>query len=566
MKKIVAILLSTVSLSVWAGTEPPGYSVVSASPYATRIGMQTLKNGGNAFDAAVAVTAALAVTEAYHSGLGGGGFWLLYDAKNNKNIFVDGRETAPHAATKNMYLDEHGKPIKDLSLFGPLASAIPGEPAALAHISKKYGTLPLAKTLQPAIELALTGFKVDELYRSIVMNRRINQHLMTYPSTANIFSPNGKAPEVGQRIVQKDLARTLKGLAKLGHKGFYEGKVAKKLVHEVRKNGGIWSLADLKNYKVIEREPLESDYLGTQIITAPPPSAGGISLISMLNILSHYPLAELSEASRIHLNVEAMRLAYWDRAEFLGDPDFISIPVKRLTSKAHAKRLKRFIKEDKATFSDELERKPDGFKDTSDNTTHFSIIDAKGNRVSATLSVNYLFGSNFVAQGTGVLLNNEMDDFSVKSGVKNVFGLIGGESNSIAPGKRPLSSMAPTFLVNPSRIAILGTPGGSRIPTMLLLSTLAFIDGKSPMSFVPMQRYHHQYLPDVIEYENDAFNRTIKKELIEMGYSLERLNKDYGSRSFFYGDMQALEWNKKNKSLIACSDPRHIGLAEVHYN
>lgn len=566
MKKIWVFFFCLIAISVQATDLPPGYSVASASPYATRVGMQILKEGGNAFDAAVAVSAALAVTEPYHSGLGGGGFWLLFDAKNNKNILVDGRETAPLAASHNMYLDKKGEPIKDLSLFGPLASAIPGEPAALAHISKKYGALPFSKVLQPAIELATKGFKVDELYRSIVLNKRINKYFMKYPSTASIFSPNGRSIKVGQRIIQKDLAKTLELLAAKGHDGFYDGVTANKLVNAVRKDGGIWRLEDLKTYKIIEREPLEGTYKGVKIITTPAPSAGGLSLITMLNILDNYSLEDLSDAQRIHTTVEAMRLAYWDRAEFLGDPDFVTVPIKCLTSLSHAKRLNTFIKEDRATLNSELERKQPNFNDTSENTTHFSIIDAKGNRVAATLSVNFLFGSNFVAKGTGVILNNEMDDFAVKPGVKNVFGLVGGESNSIAPKKRPLSSMAPTFLVGPSRVAILGTPGGSRIPTMLLLSSLSFIEGKSPMSFVPQQRYHHQYLPDVIQYENDAFSQRVKKELVDMGYHIESLSQDYGGRSYFYGDMQAIEWNKKNDALIACSDPRHIGLAEVHYN
>lgn len=565
MKKTVLSLLGFMASLSW-GAMPPGYSVVSASPHATRAGMQILKAGGNAFDAAVAVSAALGVTEPYHSSIGGGGFWLLFDAKNNKNVLVDGREVAPLAAFKTMYLDKQGEPIKDLSLLGPLASAIPGEPAALAHIAKKYGVLPLSQSLEPAINLAAHGFPVDELYRRMVMNKRLHAYFMKTPSTASIFAPSGKTPKVGELIVQKDLAKTLRIFAKQGHKGFYEGPIASKLVSEVRKNGGIWRLSDLKDYHIIERAPLEGTYKSVKIITTPAPSAGGLSLITMLNLLSHYPLHELPEAKRIHLIVEAMRLAYWDRAEFLGDPDFVTIPMKQLTSLSHANDLRQFIKKDKATLSSALKRKEADFNDTSHNTTHFSIIDAKGNRVSATLSVNFLFGSNFVVKGTGVLLNDQMDDFSVKPGVKNVFGLVGGESNSIAPKKRPLSSMAPTFLVSPSRIALLGTPGGSRIPTMLLLSTLSFVEGKNPVSFVSQPRYHHQYLPDVIQYENDAFSLKTQKELLAMGYRIESLTQDYGGRSYFYGDMQAIEWNMTHDALIASSDPRHIGLAEVHYD
>lgn len=565
MKKIATIFLCLSALVVNAAHISPGYSVASASPYATRIGMKILKEGGNAFDAAVGVSAALAVTESYHSGLGGGGFWLLYDAKANKNVLIDGREVAPIASSKDMYLNEHGKALTDLSLFGALGAAIPGEPAALAHISKKYGSMPLGKVLSGAINLAKNGFLVDETFRDIISYPRVKKHILATPATYEIFAPKGITPKVGQRLYQKDLAKTLELLAKFGHKGFYEGKVAQQLVHEVRKAGGIWSMADLELYKVIEREPLVGMYQGTKIITTPPPSAGGLSLITMLNILSNYSFVNLDLAQKIHLMVEAMRLAYWDRVEYLGDPAFVKVPVKQLTSLSHAKMLNKFIKKDLATSSFDLSKKSPSFNDGSDNTTHFSIIDRKGNRVSATLSINYLFGSSFVAKGTGVLLNNEMNDFAIKPGTKNVFGLVGGESNSIAPKKRPLSSMAPTFLINPERIAILGTPGGSRIPTMLLLSTLDFIDGKSPLTFVTRPRFHHQYLPDVIEYENDAFDIRLKNKLIAMGYRLQRLNKDYGRRSYVYGDMQAIEWNKKNDSLIATSDPRHIGLAQVHY-
>lgn len=554
-----------VSFSGQAHEHPPGFAVASASTYATKAGMAILKQGGNAFDAAIAVTSVLAVTEPYHSGLGGGGFWLLYDAQKQKNILVDGRESAPGAASKSMYLDSQGKVISELSLFGPLASAIPGEPAAIAHIAKKYGKLPLYKTLAPAIQLAKSGFEVDEHYRSMILNKRVMQHIKGYPSTAKIFLVKDKIPKVGDLIVQKDLAYTLEQLAKFGRNGFYQGKVAEKLVSEVRKSGGIWSLGDLKNYQVIERAPLEGEYRGTKVITTPPPSAGGIALLTMLNVLGNYDLQDMKQAERTHLIVESMRLAYWDRSEFLGDPQFVKIPLRRLLSIAHAKRLRTHIKQDKATLSAELAQKENSFEDTSENTTHFSIIDQQGNRVAATLSINFLFGSSFVAEGTGVLLNNEMDDFTVKPGEKNVFGLVGGEANQIAANKRPLSSMAPTFLINKERIAVLGTPGGSRIPTMLLLSTLAFVDEKGPLSFVSLPRFHHQYLPDVLQYESDAFNKRIRAKLTKMGYRLQKIRSDYGGPRLYYGDMQGLEWNRQNDTLLAASDPRNIGLAEVHY-
>lgn len=547
-------------------SKPPGYAVASASSYATNAGMAILKAGGNAFDAAIAVSAVLGVTEPYHSGIGGGGFWLLYNAKTKRNVVVDGREVAPQNATPQMYWGANQKPIKDLSMFGALAAAIPSEPAALAHIAKKYGRLPLTKTLAPAIKLAREGFVVDEAYRQTALNKRIHKHLLANMAAAKVFLPGGKVPEAGAKIIQKDLAKTLTKLAKEGAKGFYQGPVAERLVREVRRAGGVWTLADLKNYQVKERNPLVGHYKDMTVITTPPPSAGGVALITMLNILNHYSLQKMALPQKVHTIVEAMRLAYWDRSNYLGDPDFFSVPIKRLISKRHAKLLRSFIKDKMATASHQLTKKSLDFHDSSMNTTHFSIIDGEGNRVAATLSINYLFGSSFMAEGTGVLLNNEMDDFAAKVGNKNAFGLVGGKANIIEPGKRPLSSMSPTFLITPNRIALIGTPGGSRIPTMLLLSTLAFAEGKTAMFMVSQPRYHHQYLPDTIQYEGDALDADTITELTEMGYRLEKLNQAYGGRNYFYGDMQVVEWNKKNNALLASSDPRHVGLAQVHYN
>lgn len=565
-RTFILLLLIIFSSSLSAKTQPPGYAVASASPYATRAGMKILAQGGNAFDAAVTVSAVLAVTEPYHSGIGGGGFWLLYDAKHNNNIVVDGREVAPLGANKHMYLDARGKPIKDASLFGPLAAAIPGEPAALVYIAKQYGRLPLKTVLAPAIELAEQGFPADEAYISIIENPRIRKNLDQHLSTTKIYLEKEKTPKAGDMIIQKDLAKTLKILSEQGAQGFYEGDIAKKLVSEVRKAGGIWTLEDLKNYKIKIRKPLIGQYKDIKIITTPPPSAGGIALLTMLGILDSYQLNQLRPPMRIHKVAEAMKLAYWDRANYLGDPDFIRVPVQGLLSKGHLKTLQAYLKHKKATASNTLPVRPEAFSDSSENTSHFSIIDSEGNRVGATMSINYLFGSGFVAEGTGVLLNNEMDDFSIKPGVRNAFGLIGSIPNQITPNKRPLSSMSPTFLIAPDRLAIFGTPGGSRIPTMLLLSTLAFEQGKGPLSMVSIPRYHHQYIPDVIQYENDAFDSNTIKSLLAMGHRLKKISKVYGGRYYYYGDMQAIEWNIKDDAIFASSDPRHIGLAEVHYN
>lgn len=565
MKKMLLISLFFVG-QVFAAAKPPGAAIASASPYATKAGMAILNKGGNAFDAAITVSAVLAVVEPYHTGIGGGGFWLLHDAKKNKNVFLDGRERAPLDATEHMFLNKFGRPIENLSLFGPLSSAIPGEPAAMAYLAKHYGKLSLAEDLKPAIELAEQGYPVGERYVELVSRPFILKQIQRHTETARIFLDKGEAPKVGWILKQPELANTLKKLGQYGKKGFYEGEVATKLVSSVRKGGGIWQSDDLKDYDVKLREPLVGHYRDVTVVTAPPPSAGGIAILSMLNILSNYPLGTMSTTSRIHTIVEAMRLAYWDRNKYLGDPDFVSIPTTMLLSNPHIKKLRAMISKEKATPSSTLGRVRHVLNEVSPNTTHYSIIDNEGNRVGATLSINFLFGSTFVAKGTGVLLNDEMDDFAKKPGTKNIFGLVGGENNSIAPEKRPLSSMSPTFLITKDRVAVLGTPGGSRIPTMVLLATLSFAEGKRPLSFVTAPRFHHQYLPDIIEYEHDALDESTKKSLIKMGYRLKELTEDYGGKSFIYGEMQACEWNKKENALFATSDPRRAGLALVEYN
>lgn len=530
---------------------PPGYAIATANPLATNAGLEILNSGGNAFDAAVAVSAVLAVVEPYHSGLGGGGFWLLHLQKEKKNIFIDGREVAPLAAHRDMFLGADGQPIPDLSLNGGLAAAIPGEPAALVYIATHFGHLPLAKSLAPAIRLAEEGFLVDhQFYYFSTMADRL-QWLQHFPDTASIFLHNGKPYQIGERLKQPDLAQTLKLIANQGHDGFYRGEVAKKLVKAVRAAGGIWSLDDLARYEVKIREPLQSAYHNILIITAPPPSAGGIALITMLNILSAYPLQELTKVQWIHYVVESMRLAYWQR-QAIDDPEFNKIPVEHLISAENAKQLRGLIQENKATASSNFQQTPQ--QQEQQQTTHISIIDKEGNRVAATMSINFIFGSSVVAGGTGVLLNDEMDDFSAKPGEKNVFGIVGAQNNSIAPGKRPVSSMTPTFLEMPNRLAIVGTPGGSRIPTMVLLATLVFEHYEGAISMVSTMRFHHQYLPDVLQFEPETFSPSLQQELKRMGYELMALTQ-------YYGDMQAISWDIENNILTAASDPRHIGLA-----
>ncbi|STX52699.1 gamma-glutamyltranspeptidase [Legionella busanensis] len=532
---------------------PPGYAVASAHPLATNAGLEVLAAGGNAFDAAVAVSATLAVVEPYHSGLGGGGFWLLYDAKIKKNIIIDGREVAPLAAHENMFLDKKGEIVPRLSLDGGLAAAIPGEPAALTYIAKHYGRLPLSRTLAPAIRLAEQGFAVDAQFNHFSQMTDRMEVMLRFPATAAIFLHNNQPYKIGEILKQPDLASTLKILAEKGHDGFYRGEIAQKLVAGVRATGGIWTLDDLANYKIKIREPLQGAYHNMLIITAPPPSAGGVILLTILNILEGLPLQSFNKVQFVHYLIESMRLAYWQSNQTIADPEFTQINLDKLLSSKNAKQLRSLIPADKALPSSELGL-DQNINQNNTNTTHISIIDADGNRVSATLTINYIFGSSVIAAGTGVLLNDEMDDFSAKEGVKNQYGLVGHPVNSIAPGKRPMSNMSPTFLEMPGRTAILGTPGGSRIPTMVLLSTLSFFNYKGAISLVSKMRFHHQYLPDWLQFEPETFSPELQAQLKAMGYQLMALKQ-------YYGDMQAISWDKKLNIITAASDPRGIGLA-----
>jgi gamma-glutamyltranspeptidase/glutathione hydrolase len=512
--------------------------------------MDILEAGGNAFDAAVAVSAALAVVEPYSSGIGGGGFWLLHRAADGKQLMVDGRERAPLAAGRDMYLDQRGEAISGLTMDGALAAAIPGEPAALAHLAEHYGRLPLAQTLAAAIKLADAGFAVEQQYQRMAEFRL--QQLQRFPDSRNIFLREGAVPVTGEIIRQPQLATTLRRLAEQGAAGFYRGETAARLVAGVRAAGGIWTAEDLAAYRVVEREPIRFRYRDMQIVSAPPPSSGGVALASMLHILEAYPLDELAVDEQVHLNVEAMRRAYRDRAVYLGDPDFVEVPVARLISPDYAAGLRVSIRSDRATPSSTLadsQATDEGF-----HTSHFSILDREGNRVSATLTVNYPFGSAFVVPGTGVLLNDEMDDFSVKPGLANAYGLVGAEANAIAPGKRPLSSMSPSFVESERGVAILGTPGGSRIISMVLLGILDLEAGGDPQSWVSRPRYHHQYLPDQIQHEPAAFDEQTTERLLQRGHSLQRLPGNYGN-------MQAIYWDYTTDTVSAASDPRGIGEA-----
>jgi gamma-glutamyltranspeptidase/glutathione hydrolase len=433
-----------------------------------------------------------------------------------------------------------------------LSAGIPGVPAAMAHISKNYGNLFLDKSLQPAIQIAKNGFKVDRVFKTLAGFRI--QALLDSKDASTLFLNNGQIPELDFVIKQPELANTLELIAKNGHDGFYQGETANKLVTSVQKNGGIWSQKDLDEYQIIERAPLVGHYNDMEIVSVGPPSSGGTTIISILNMLQNFKIEGLRRSERKHYIIEAMRRAYRDRAEFLGDSDFVDVPVKKLIHPFYAEGLANSILQDKATKSSDL--KPVMPIKEGIHTTHFSVIDAEGNYVSATLSVNYPFGSGFIAEGTGVLLNDEMDDFVSKAGEPNVYGLVGADANSIEPGKRMLSSMSPSFLKKGDKVAIIGTPGGSRIITMVLLGSLAFYEDKSATDIVATPRFHHQYLPDYVQYEELALNRDDELNLQWKGHKLKKLNSDYGN-------MQLIIWNQKTNEMDVASDLRGIGEAKV---
>jgi gamma-glutamyltranspeptidase/glutathione hydrolase len=551
--KKTALIAIICTQSLAAAESPPGAGIATAHPLATRAGEIALEKGGNAFDAAIAITAALAVVEPYGSGLGGGAFWLLHRASDGKQIMVDARETAPALAHERIYQDDDGNIIKRASVDGPMAAGIPGIPAGIIHLASNYGRLPLKVSMAPAIAYANKGFVVSDLYRRLIAFRR--DVMINYPAAATIFLQDGGVPDEDYKLVQKDLARSISLLVEKGRDGFYTGEFAENMVQDVRAHGGIWSTEDLTGYRVVERQPIRIKYKGITLVSAPPPSSGGIVLGQAMRILDNFDIHSMPALERKHYVIEAMRRAYRDRAVYLGDPDHYDVPVTRLLDKDYLDGLAVSINPRKATPSVELSDTP-GLAQAGTQTTHFSVIDSEGNRVAGTMSINLMFGSGFVPDGTGILLNNEMDDFSSKHNTPNAYGLIGFDANSIQPGKRPLSSMSPTFIESEDRIGILGTPGGSRIISMVLLSTLAFIDGASAEEMVSLPRYHHQYMPDVVKFENGGFSHDEELALIRMGHRLE-------SSSRQYGNMHVVIWDKKGNKMDAASDPRASGHASV---
>lgn len=546
-----------------APAHPPGAAVASGHHLATEAGLQILREGGNAFDAAVAVSSTLAVVEPISSGLGGGGFFLLHDARTGKDVMLDAREYAPESATPAQYLDKQGQLDSDRAENGPWSAGIPGLPAALVELAGKHGRLPLKQSLAPAIKIAREGFPVYErMARGYASRREVMER---YPGTREVYLRGGRPIATGDLFKQPELAHTLALLGEYGLDGFYRGETANKLLAGVKQAGGRWTAQELAAYRVKERTPITFQYRDWKITTAPPPSSGGIALAEMLQILEGWDLAKLDEVQRTHLVVEAMRRAFRDRTFFLGDPDFVRIPQRVLTSPDYAMGLRATINPAKATPSDLLSGNPTPLED--DETTHFSIIDAEGNRVGATQTVNLLYGSGLIPQGTGVLLNDEMDDFALKPGTPNAFGVMGYEANAPKPGKRMLSSMTPTFMESPQRVVVLGTPGGSRIITMVLLGILGYDAGLDAQQVAALPRYHHQWLPDRIQAESGAFTPEVVAGLRKLGHTVDVPGDSAaGGRgsSHVWGNMQTVEWDLRGNVLRVGSDPRNpVGSAQV---
>ncbi|MGP5315676.1 gamma-glutamyltransferase [Psychrobacter faecalis] len=530
--------------------------VATQEALASDIGLKILKDGGNAVDAAVAVGFALAVTLPRAGNIGGGGFMMVYDAKQGKTVALDYREKAPSSASRDMYLDKDGNAISDLSRYHGLAVGVPGTVAGLLKALEDHGTMSRGQVMAPAIALAENGIEVTAgLSESL---EALSDRLQKWPSTKKIFfKPDGSAYQPGELLRQPELAKSLKLIAAKGSDGFYKGETARKLVKAVNEAGGNMSLQDLANYQAIARVPVKGDYRGYEIVSMPPPSSGGIHIVQILNILEGYPLKDYGQnsAQTIHLMSEAMQLAYADRAEYLGDADFIDVPANGLTSQAYADKLRSLINPNKATPAATIKaNNPLPYE--SDQTTHFSIVDKDGNAVANTYTLNFSYGTGLIAEGTGILLNNEMDDFSAKPGVPNGYGLIGGDANAVEANKRPLSSMSPTLVFKDSKPYIVtGSPGGSRIITTVTQVISNVIDHDMNIAEAThAPRIHDQWLPDEIRIEKALNVDTIKK-LESMGHKV--------SPQSAMGSTQSIMITPNG--VYGSSDPRIVDAAVVGY-
>jgi gamma-glutamyltranspeptidase/glutathione hydrolase len=528
--------------------------VASADAYASRAGVRILEQGGNAVDAAVAVGFALAVTYPSAGNIGGGGFMVIRLA-DGRETTIDYREAAPAAASRDMFLDDRGDPVPDRSRLGPLAVGIPGTVAGLALAQRKYGHLSLAQVMAPAIALARDGFTLT--WHGAALLESHQSLLARFPATARaLLRPDGSAPAPGERLAQSDLADTLEEIAAHGADAFYRGRIADLVAGEMARTGGLITKADLAGYQAVERPPLSGTYRGHRIVSMGPPSSGGVALLQLLNILEAYPLAEYGHNSSrtMHLVVEAERRVYADRSEWLGDPAFFRVPVAGLVAKAYAARLRATIVPTRATPSREVAPgRPRDFEPSQ--TTHYSVVDAEGNAVSTTTTLNGAYGSGQMVTGAGFLLNNEMDDFSAKPGAPNMFGLTGGEANAIAPGKRMLSSMTPAIVLRDGRTwLVVGSPGGGRIITTVLQVIVNAIDhGMDLQQAVDAPRFHHQWQPDEVRLERLGFPADVVTALEAMGHTT-RVDDDMGG-------VQAAAIDSTTGVRLGATDPREDGAA-----
>ncbi len=524
--------------------------VASQEATATRIGVDILKRGGNAIDAGVAVGFALAVTLPRAGALGGGGFMMVHHAETGETVAIDYREMAPAAAHRDMYLDAAGEVDTQLARYTHHAAGVPGAVAGLVHVLDRYGTLPLAEVLAPAIRLAERGILVTQDLSGSLESRR--ERLRRWPATAAIFyHEDGRSYRPGERLIQVDLAWSLRQIAAHGADAFYKGAIAERIAADMAAHGGPMTLEDLAAYRVAVRAPVPGTYRGYEIASMPPPSSGGVHLVQILNLLEDYPLASLGHngAEGLHLMAEAMKLAYADRSQHLGDPDFWPVPVAGLISKAYAESLRATIDPARARPAAEIAA-GDPMPYESPETTHYSVMDRWGNVISNTYTINFGYGSGIVAAGTGILLNNEMDDFSAKPGVPNAYGLLGGDANSVAPAKRPLSSMTPTILFKDGKpLLATGSPGGSRIITTTLQIILNVVDhGMNIAAATAAPRVHHQWLPDELRVEAGLSPDTIAL-LESKGHKVVVKNVMGSTQSILRAD----------EGFYGASDPRRQG-------
>ena len=528
-----------------------GGLVVADSKLASQAGLEILRRGGNAVDAAIATALALSVVDQASSGLGGGGFMVIYLAKEQKAFALDFRETAPAASQRELYMKD-GQPVPSASLTGALAVAVPGEVAGLIEARKRFGSLPLQLLAAPAIKLASEGFPVDTTLRIAIERQQAN--MKRFSDLGRIYMPGGELPKEGDRIRQPELAETLQAIAKNGAEDFYGGWIGEAIIATIKKAGGVMTFEDLKNYRPVWREPLIGTYRNRTVITMPPPSSGGVAILEMLNILEGYKLGDFQHNSPayLHLLGESMKHAFADRAEFLGDPDFIHVPVGKLTGKNYAQWIRKRIAADKTqvpAFYGYYH-----FNAEKGGTTHFSVIDRFGNAVACTQSVNTRFGSKLLVPWTGIVLNNEMDDFAIHAEVGNVYGLIGNDANSLKPGKRPLSSMSPTIILRGNRPEmVVGAAGGPRIITATLQTILNIIDFSMPVtSAVSAPRVHHQWLPDRLNVEARIAAET-KRALEQRGHALREQPS--------LGVVQAITW--EGAKMSGAADPRKVERART---